>query len=215
MNGQSREAERRLEAVRDQARRLVPPGATIVAVPSTRTLHRATAVQGEVLPLVLASSAFTQPQFGPHAWMEHAWVLAIEGVLLGEHLPDLLPYLEQAVAKGAQIVVAASDYDDTMLATLVVNRQRDTVAVVALAPTDPADTAPLRRLAELAKVRTAVVDGGRLRITELGSLPALLMTSNETVVIGAAGAQPLALIHTGGETVEDARAAAAQLRGML
>jgi hypothetical protein len=215
MSEHGREWERRLEAVRDQARRLVPHAAPVVAVASTRTLHRATAVEGEVLPLVLASSAFTQPQFGPCARMEHAWVLVIEGVLLGDHLPDLLPWLEQAVDKGAQIVVAASDYDDTMLATLVVNRQRETVAVVALAPVDPADTAPLRRLAELAKARTAVVDGGRLHVAELGSVPALLMTAHETIVIGAAGAKPLALIHAGGETVEDARAAAARLRAML
>jgi hypothetical protein len=215
MNEFGRDAERRLEAVRDQARRLVPHGAPIVAVPSTRTLHRATAAEGEVLPLVLASSAFTQAQFGPHAWMENPWVLVIEGVLRGEHLPDLLPWLEQAVEKGAQIVIAASDYDDTMLATLVVNRQRDTVAVVALAPLDPADLAPLRRLAEAAKARTAMVEGARLHVAELGSIPALLMTANETLVIGAEGAKPLALIHTGGETVDDARAAAARLRAML
>jgi hypothetical protein len=215
MSELDREAERRLQAVLQEARRLVPFQAPVVAIPSTRTLHRVTAAQGEVLPLVLASSAFTQAQFGPHTRMENPWVLVIEGVLRGEHLPDLLPWLEQAVEKGAQIVIAASDYDDTMLATLVVNRQRETVGVVGLAPVDPADAASLRRLAELANARTAAVDGERLDVTQLGSIPALLMTANETVVIGAAGAKPLALIHTGGETVDDARAAADRLRAML
>ena len=215
MSEQGRESERRLQAVLQEARRLVPYQAPVVAVPSARTLHRATAVEGEVLPLVLASSAFTQAQFGPYAWMENAWVLVIEGVLRGEHLPDLLPTLELAASRGAQIVIAASDYDDAMLATLVVNRQRDTVAVVALAPADPADLVALRRLAALAQVSPATVEGARLQVGALGTIPALLLTTHETVAIGAAGAQPLALIHTGGETVDEARTAAARLRAMM
>ncbi|HST60876.1 MAG TPA: hypothetical protein VLK84_19395 [Longimicrobium sp.] len=218
MSDQERESARRLRAVLDEARRLVPRQAPVVAVASARTLHRATAEAGEVLPLVLASHAFTQPQFGPYARMENAWVMVIEGELRGEHLPDVLPYLEQAVAKGAQVVVAASDFDDSMLATLVINHQRNTVGVVALAPADPADpadVAALRRLASLAGARPSRVEGARLHVADLGSLPALLMTTHETVVLGAAGAQPLALIHAGGETTEEARAAAATLRGML
>lgn len=215
MSDQEREAARRLQAVLDAARRLVPWQAPVVAVASARTLHRATLEHGEVLPLVLASHAFTQPQSGPYARMEHAWVMVIEGVLRGEHLPDVLPYLEQAVAKGAQIVIAASDFDDVMLATLVVNHQRNTVGVVALAPSDPAALDSLRRLASLAGAAPSRVDGMRLQVADLGSLPALLMTAHETVVLGTAGAQPLALIHAGGETPDEARAAAATLRGML
>jgi hypothetical protein len=215
MSDEGRESARRLQAVLDGARRLVPWQAPVVAVASARTLHRATAEAGEVLPLVLASHAFTQPQFGPYARMENAWVMVIEGELRGEHLPDVLPYLEQAVAKGAQVVIAASDFDDSMLATLVVNHQRNTVGVVALAPVDPADVASLRRLASLARAKPSRVEGARLHVADLGSLPVLLMTTHETVALGAAGAQPLALIHAGGETMEEARAAAATLRGML
>lgn len=215
MSDPERDSARRLRAVLDEARRLAPYPAPVLAVASARTLHRATLVDGEVLPLVLASHAFTQPQFGPYARMENPWVMVIEGVLRGEHLPDLLPYLEQAVAKGAQIVIAASDFDDTMLATLVVNHQRNTVGVVALSPMDPAELDSLRRLAELAGGKASLVDGARLHVADLGSLPALLMTAQETVVTGAAGARPLALIHAGGETADEARAAAVALRGML
>jgi hypothetical protein len=86
--------------------------------------------------------------------------------------------------------------------------------VAALAPGDPADLAPLRRLAELAGVRPGTVEGGRLRIERLGTVPSLLMTTRETVAIGGAGAQPLALIHTGGESAEEARAASLRLRAM-
>lgn len=215
MSELDRESERRLQAVLQQARRLVPYPARVVAVPSARTLHRVVAAEGEVLPLVLASSAFVQPQFGPHARMESPWVMVIEGELRGEHLPDLLPYLEEAAKQSAQIVIAASDYDDTMLATLVVNRQRETVGVVALAPADPSDVTPLRRLAELAQARPALVEGARLHASALGSVPVLLMTTRETVVLGGAGAQPLALVYAGGETVEEARFAAARLRTML
>ncbi|HYW12643.1 MAG TPA: hypothetical protein VE871_11830 [Longimicrobium sp.] len=215
MSDEGRGSTRRLQAVLDAARRLVPWQAQVVAVASARTLHRATAEAGEVLPLVLASHAFTQPQSAPYARMENAWVMVIEGELRGEHLPDVLPYLEQAVAKGAQVVIAASDFDDSMLATLVVNHQRNTVGVVALAPVDPADVASLRRLASLAGAKPSLVEGARLHVADLGSLPALLMTTHETVALGAAGALPLALIHAGGETMEEARAAAATLRGML
>lgn len=208
-------SERRLRAALEEARRMAPYRAPVVAVPSTRTLHRAEAVQGEVLPLVLASPTFAHAQFGAYAWMENPWVLAINGVLRGEHLPDLLPWLEQAVAKGAQIVIAAADYDVSMLATLVINRQRETVGIAALAAADPGDGAALRRLAELAQVAPATVDGARLQVSALGSVPALLMTTHDTVAVGGAGAQPVALVHTGGETLDQARAAAAALRSML
>ena len=215
MNEYERESERRLLAVREQARRLVPHGAPIVAVASMRTMHGVTALNGEVLPLVLASPAFTQAQFGAYSTMENPWVLVVDGVLCGDHIPDLLPSLEQAVAKTAQIVIAAADFDQAMLAMLVVNAQRGTVGVAALALADPADLAPLRRLAELANAKASVVQGARLHVGSLGSLPELLMTTRETVVVGAAGAQPLALIHAGGETSDAARAAAAVLCGMM
>lgn len=40
------------------------------------------------------------------------------------------------------------------------------------------------------------------------------MTTRETVVLDGPGAGPLALIHAGGETPEEARAAALRLREM-
>jgi hypothetical protein len=214
MDALSHEAERRLRAVLVQARGLVPPGAPVVAVPSLRTLHAVRAVQGEVLPLVLASHAFAHAGSGGALTMDSPWVLVVDGVLDERHLPDLLPHMEQAVASRAQLVVAAADFDDVVLGTLVVNHQRKTLGVAALAPPDPADTSALRRLAVLAQSSPAAVDGDRLRGTSLGTLPSLLMTAHHAVAIGARGAGLLALIHAGGETPEEARAAASRLRAM-
>lgn len=215
MDALNPESERRLQTALRQAREMVPYGAPVVAVPSVRTRHAATAVQGEVLALELASYAFVHPQFGTYARMDHPWVLVIDGVLTDAHLQDLLPTMEQAAKDGAQLVVAAADYDESMLALFVVNRQRETLGVAALAPGDAADRTALRRLAELAGVRPATVDGGRLHIERLGTVPSLLMTTHETVVLGGPGAQPLALVHTGGQSAEEARAAASRLRGLL
>ena len=147
--------------------------------------------------------------------MQNPWVLVVDGALAEPHLADLLPHMEQAAASHASLVIAAADYDDGMLATLVVNHQRDTLNVAALAPPDPAERAALRRLATLAQTQPASIDGDRLRVTALGTVPSLLMTTRETVAIGGPGAQPLALVHAGGETPEDAGAAASRLRAML
>ena len=213
MDAQAGSDEARLRAVMDQARRLVPYGAPVVALPSVRTLHTVTAEQGEVLPLVLASYAFTQPQFGGCVSMKSPRVLVVEGTLDDGHLPDLLPVLEQAATDGAQLVVAAADYGATILAMLVVNQMRDTLSVAALAPPDPADRSALSRLAVLAQA-PAVRVGDRLRIDRPGTVPRLLMTTRETVVLDGPGARPLALIRAGGETAEEARAAAVRLRTM-
>lgn len=214
MDGEAGGDPARLRAVMDQARRLVPYGAPTVALPSVRTLHTVTAEQGEVLPLVLASYAFTQPQFGGCVSMESARVLVVDGTLEDGHLPDLLPVLEQAAGERAQLVVAAADFGATILAMLVVNQMRETLSVAALAPPDPADTSALSRLAALAQAPAAVRVGDRLRTDRLGTLPRVLMTTHETVVLDGPGARPLALIRAGGETAEEARAAAVRLRTM-
>src|SRR5829696_1308724 len=117
MDALSQEAERRLQAALQQVRRLVPYGAPLVAVPSLRTLHAARAVQGELLPLVLASHAFTHTRSGGYATFDNPWVLVVDGVLAEPHLPELLPHLEQAAASRAQLVIAAADYDDAILGT--------------------------------------------------------------------------------------------------
>jgi hypothetical protein len=214
MDALNPESERRLQAVMRQARELVPYGAPVVAIPTMRTRHAVAAVQGEVLTLALASYAFSLPQYGGYARMDNPWLLVVDGTLVEAHLQDLLPWMEQAAKDGAQLVVAAADYDDTMLAMFIVNRQRETLGVAALAADDPADLAPLRRLAQLAQVPPATVDGGRLRIERLGTLPSLLMSTRETVVVGGPGAQPVAIIHAGGESPEDVSAAVSRLRAM-
>ena len=66
----------------------------------------------------------------------------------------------------------------------------------------------------LSQAPSAVPVGDRLRIDRLGTVPRMLMTTRETVVLDASGARPLALIHAGGETAEKARAAALRLREM-
>ena len=111
-------------------------------------------------------------------------------------------------------MVAAADCAGPILAMLVVNHLRDTPGVVAPAPPDPADRCALSRLAALAQALSVTPARDRLRIDRLGTVPRMLMTTRETVVLDGPGARPLALIHAGGETPEAARAAAQRLRDM-
>jgi hypothetical protein len=212
MNTQNDDA--RLRALIEQARRLVPYGAPVVALPSIRTLHTVSAAQGEMLPLLLASFAFTRPQFPGCVNMEKPRVLVVEGTLDEGHRADLVPVLERAAKDRVPLVVAAADYAGPILALLLINQMSETLPVVALAPPDPGDRSALSRLAVLAQAPSAVPVGDRLRIDRVGTVPRMLMTTRETVVLDGPGARPMALIHAGGETPEEARAAALRLRDL-
>lgn len=214
MDTQSRDEEERLRELVDQARRLVPYGASVVALPSARTLHKVTVEQGELLPLVLASHVFIQLNLGGCLMLEKPRVLVVEGTLEDSHTADLVPVLERAAKDRAQLVVAAADYAGTSLAPLLVSHLRETLPVAALAPPDPADGSALSRLAMLSQAPSVTPVGGRLRINRLGTVPRILMTTRETVVLDGPGARPMALIHAGGETAEEARAAARRLRDL-
>jgi hypothetical protein len=140
--------------------------------------------------------------------LEKPRVLVVEGTLDESHRADLVPVLERAAKDRVPLVVAAADYAGPILALLVLNHMSETLRIAALAPPDPGDRSALSRLAVLSQAPSAVAVGDRLRIDRLGTVPRMLMTTRETVVPDGPGARPLALIHAGGETAEDARAAA-------
>lgn len=214
MDTQGRNDDERLRAVMEKARQMVPYGAQVVALPSIRTLHTVTAEQGEVLPLLLASPAFTRPQIGGCLNMERPRVLVVEGTLDAGHMADLVPVLDRAAKDRALLVLAAADFAGPVLAILVANQLNETLNVAALMPAEPADLSALSRLAALAQAPSVTPMGGRLRIDRLGTVPRMLMTTRETVVLDGPGARPLALIYAGGETPEAARASALRLRDL-
>ena len=107
---------------------------------------------------------------------------------------DLVPLLEKVVATRRSLVIIAEDIDGDALATLVVNRLRGTLQVVAVKAPGFGD----RRKAMLEDI--AVLTGGRfisedlgikienVQITDLGEANKVVVTKEETTIIEGKGA---------------------------
>jgi len=107
---------------------------------------------------------------------------------------DLVPLLEKVVATRRALVIIAEDIDGDALATLVVNRLRGTLQVVAVKAPGFGD----RRKAMMEDL--AVLTGGRfisedlgikienVQITDLGEANKVVVTKDETTIIEGKGA---------------------------
>lgn len=141
---------------------------------------------------------FLSPQFvtdheRQECVLENSYILIHEDQI--GSMRDLLPVLELIAKEGKPILVIAADLGQEALSTLIVNKQRGTLQCAAVKSPGMGD----RRAALLDDI--AVLTGGRAftrevmrrlentTLADLGRAKKVIITKDETTIIGGAGSQ--------------------------
>src|SRR4051812_26650145 len=112
-------------------------------------------------------------------------------------IKDILPVLEQAVQQGKPLVILAEDVDGEALATLVVNKLRGTINVLAVRAPGFGDRrkAMLEDLAILTAASVITEEAGRrlesAELTDLGTCRRVTVNKDNTTIIEGAGSDAM------------------------
>jgi hypothetical protein len=194
----------------------LPPGAQVAAIGSVRSRDRVAVAAGEVLPLALASPLMFDQQWGHCARHTTPRIHLFDGLLSERHNPSLVPVLEQAAQMRVDVVIAASEMDETVVGLMVINKQRNTLRVSGLLG-DPGG-AGLSGLARALGVKSGVA-GEQLVVEAPGTVQTLIATPYETILLidprMNSRAPPLGLLFVGGGDNQEIRARTAIARELI
>jgi hypothetical protein len=197
-------------------KRQLPPGAKVAAIGSVRTRDRIAVASGEVLPLALASPLMFDQQWGQCARHTTPRIHVFDGLLSERHNAGLVPLLEQAAQMRVDVVIAAPEIDESVLALMVINKQRNTLRVSGLL--GDANGTGLSGLASALGVKSGVA-GERLVVEAPGTVQTLLATPHETVLLidprMHPAARPIGLLFVGGGDDQEIRARTVAARGLI
>lgn len=118
-------------------------------------------------------------------------ILVVDGTV--DELEPLLPLLEQVSREGRDLLLVAGKIEAEQLATLVVNRLRGTLRVVAVPAPDRAEArrARLEDLAAITGARLLAADLGRsldsVTAADLGTAGRVVVDAGETTVLDGGG----------------------------
>ena len=205
-----------LRALIGSLRGHLPPGANVVALGSVRARDRAEVTAGEVFPLTLASPLFFEPQWGQQARHTTPLIQIFEGQLTEHHMSSLVSVLEQAARNKVDVVLAASEIDDKILALLLINKQRGTLRTSGLLA--DASGSGLAALARAIGVKPGMA-GRDLVVEAPGTAANLVATLNETILLLDPRTQPtapqLGLLFIGGADAPEVRARVDAARALI
>ncbi|MFO1064183.1 MAG: chaperonin GroEL [Pirellulales bacterium] len=164
----------------------------VVTVDEGKSLHTELEfVEGMQFDRGYLSPYFVTDMTSMEAVLEDPYILVYEKKV--SNIKDLVPVLEQVVQQGKPLLIVAEDVDGEALATLVINRLRGTLNVVAVKAPGYGD----RRKAMLEDI--AILTGGQaifealgaklesVTLAQLGRAKKVIVDKDNTTVIEGAG----------------------------
>ena len=142
------------------------------------------------------NSGYLSPYFATESQvvtLELPWIFVCESKI--EYLKDFLPLLEAVAKSGRPLLIVAGDVKGEALATLVLNKLRQTIQVVAVKAPGFADRQ--RALLDDIAVYTGTKgffaefgsDLAKVSIDDLGQAGKVIVDANKTVILEGAGSQ--------------------------
>ena len=164
----------------------------VITIEESKTMHTETdVVEGMQFDNGYLSAYMCDDKEKMTANMEHPYILITDKKI--SNIQEILPVLEQIAKTGSQLLIIAEDVEGEALTTLIVNRLRGTLKVVAVKAPGYGDNRKemLKDIAILTGGQTVFEELG-MQLTDtslemLGRAKSVKVTKDNTVIVGGEG----------------------------